>query len=506
MVLGAALLAGAPALHAQAGQPVRGDVDGDGRVTAADARIVSDFLVGKPVPAGANVRERGDVNGDGRVTSVDAAIIARAAAGRDVSRFPVGTPVAEGAVAIVECAADVRARSISCGAPGTTGDARGNITVGGQNINVKLTNGPVTVTDSGTFEFTVTVQNLLHQTMAADSESTSPNVNGIRVFFVSGPTTTEGSGILEVHGSAQSSIFLTHTAPYYQYIGADLGANQILTPGDTSLPRLWRIKYDPGVSKFSFMLFLDTSVPYPKGWVDIYPPNNHYSSPDSVFADTVVAGRTLQLADSVRNPFGGSIPGAPVTWENKTSNGFATVNPSTGLVTTTALLNGVDSVTAKSGPRHGTVAIVVTAPSIANSLITAPASMTAGDSVLVKVQVKDGFGRNVTTGGDAVTLTTDLGTLRGIGAAGTTGVIAVDSANGRYTAWLKSTTAGTATVTGTLNGNAIGDNATVVIGAGTPVNMVKSAGDGQTATAGSAVAVAPAVTVTDGSGNPVAGV
>src|SRR5215211_5497478 len=115
IVLGAALLAGAPALHAQSGQPVRGDVDGDGRVTAADARIVSDFLVGKPVPAGANVRERGDVNGDGRITSVDAAIIARAAAGRDMSRFPVGQTVPQGALAVVECAADVQARTVSCG-------------------------------------------------------------------------------------------------------------------------------------------------------------------------------------------------------------------------------------------------------------------------------------------------------------------------------------------------------------------------------------------------------
>src|SRR5688572_416744 len=140
IVLGAALLAGAPALHAQSGaQPVRGDVDGDGRVTAADARIVSDFLVGKPVPAGARVRERGDVNGDGRVTSVDAAIIARAAAGRDVSRFPVGKPAPEGAFAILECAADVSARTISCGSPGAPGGARGNIIVGGQNVNVKLT-------------------------------------------------------------------------------------------------------------------------------------------------------------------------------------------------------------------------------------------------------------------------------------------------------------------------------------------------------------------------------
>ncbi|HEV7591282.1 MAG TPA: cadherin-like domain-containing protein [Longimicrobium sp.] len=42
--------------------------------------------------------------------------------------------------------------------------------------------------------------------------------------------------------------------------------------------------------------------------------------------------------------------------------------------------------------------------------------------------------------------------------------------------------------------------------AGAAVNMVKSAGDGQSATAGLAVAVAPAVTVTDANANPVAGV
>src|SRR5688500_4243262 len=96
VILGAALLAGAPSLHAQTGSPVRGDVDGDGRVTVADARIVGDFLVGKATPAGLDVRTRGDVNGDGKVTSLDVAIINAAAAGRDVSRFPVGKALPEG--------------------------------------------------------------------------------------------------------------------------------------------------------------------------------------------------------------------------------------------------------------------------------------------------------------------------------------------------------------------------------------------------------------------------
>jgi hypothetical protein len=61
-----------------------------------------------------------------------------------------------------------------------------------------------------------------------------------------------------------------------------------------------------------------------------------------------------------------------------------------------------------------------------------------------------------------VSLTTDLGTL--VGATTGTTVNAVDQGNGTYTAKLTGTTAGTATVTGTLNGNPILDNATVTIG------------------------------------------
>ncbi|MFL5539327.1 MAG: invasin domain 3-containing protein, partial [Longimicrobiaceae bacterium] len=506
LLLGAAFLAAAPALHAQqTGAPVRGDVDGDGRVTAADARIVSDYLVGKAVPAGANVRERGDVNGDGRVTAVDAAIIARAAAGRDMSRFPVGTTPGD-ALAVLECTGDVRTSAVECHAPGaSSGGARGDIIVGGQNLNVKLTSANNALVAPDTFQFTVTVQNLLHQAMAADSGTGAANVTGVRVFFASGPSVTGGPAGPKSISVANADGMGTYTGTnqrYFQYSGAALGPDGILSPGETSQPRTWKLQYT-GAPTYSFLLFLSTPMKYPKGWVDIYPPNNHYSSPDSVFADTVVAGRTLQLQDSVRNPFGGYIPGAPVTWSNPTAPPLVTVNAS-GLVSTPVGASGVDSITATNGPRSGTVAIVVTPPTGANSVISAlPLTIAAGDSSLVTVQVKDGFGRNVTTGGDAVTLTTSLGTLRGTGAAGPTINNPVDSLNGKYTAWLKSTTTGTANLTGTVLGNAIGTTASVTITPAAPANISVTSTNPQNGTVGAAVASVPTVHVTDTYGNAV---
>jgi hypothetical protein len=68
------------------------------------------------------------------------------------------------------------------------------------------------------------------------------------------------------------------------------------------------------------------------------------------------------------------------------------------------------------------------------------------------VQLKDANGNNLTSGGDPVALSTDLGSLGTV----------TDNGNGTYTATLTAgTTAGTATVTGTLNAVAITDTATV---------------------------------------------
>ena len=91
----------------------------------------------------------------------------------------------------------------------------------------------------------------------------------------------------------------------------------------------------------------------------------------------------------------------------------------------------------------------------ATSTITAnPVTITADgvSTSTMTVQLKDSFGTNLTTGGDAVLLFTDLGSLGSVS----------DNGNGTYTATLTSAvTPGTATITGTVNAAAIVDNATV---------------------------------------------
>ena len=102
-------------------------------------------------------------------------------------------------------------------------------------------------------------------------------------------------------------------------------------------------------------------------------------------------------------------------------------------------------------------------PDHATSTITAvPTTITADGSSTsaITVQLKDGFGNNITSGGDTVTIATNLGSLSGT---------VTDNGDGTYSETLTAAAApGTATVTGTVNAVAITDNATVDFVLGQP--------------------------------------
>jgi uncharacterized delta-60 repeat protein len=91
----------------------------------------------------------------------------------------------------------------------------------------------------------------------------------------------------------------------------------------------------------------------------------------------------------------------------------------------------------------------------ATSTITASPTSIAADGAstsTITVQLKDGFGNNLTASGGTVTLATNIGSLSGV----------TDVSDGTYTATLTSSvTPGTATITGTVNTAPIADNATV---------------------------------------------
>lgn len=113
-------------------------------------------------------------------------------------------------------------------------------------------------------------------------------------------------------------------------------------------------------------------------------------------------------------------------------------------------------------------ALVVLTPgpaSTATSTITPDPSTLVANGIstsIITVQLKDQFGNNVNSSAGTVALFATLGSLGAV----------VDSANGRYGAILTSTTTlGTATISGTLNGAPISDTAHVSFTAGNPSQL-----------------------------------
>ncbi len=70
---------------------LRGDVDGDGKITAADAQLVLTATVGLPLPSGVFAFPAGDVNCDGVTNALDAQIILAFLVGQNTSQFCINT-------------------------------------------------------------------------------------------------------------------------------------------------------------------------------------------------------------------------------------------------------------------------------------------------------------------------------------------------------------------------------------------------------------------------------
>src|SRR5690606_20856479 len=85
------------------------------------------------------------------------------------------------------------------------------------------------------------------------------------------------------------------------------------------------------------------------------------------------------------------------------------------------------------------------ANTLTSTVTSGEASITAGASTTITVQLKDAHGNALVTGGDSVELETDLGTVTPV----------VDNDDGTYTATFSSTASGTATIAGKLNGQEI---------------------------------------------------
>ena len=256
--------------------------------------------------------------------------------------LPEPAPVGPIELTRVTCRARVDQPSVACSAPGALGsDARGLI-VGGQGVYVQLASSNVSY-NAGIFAFDVTVQNLIPQPMGT-TDGAAPTADGVRVVFHDGPTVTGGTGAIDVANEDGTGTFTASGQPYFEYSGALLGADGILSTSETSSAKPWQLSVDPTVTTFTFTLYVAADVPFPDGYVEVSPA-----------ADTVVAGAGQALTATVRTAVGNVVPGATVTW-GTSDGGVATID---GGGNVTAVAPGTATLTATSGARTGSATLTV---------------------------------------------------------------------------------------------------------------------------------------------------
>ncbi|MEO8336147.1 MAG: Ig-like domain-containing protein, partial [bacterium] len=230
----------------------------------------------------------------------------------------------------------------------------------------------------------------------------------------------------------------------------------------------------------------------------------------------VAAGTTVPIPPSVRvnDGSGNPISGVTVTFAAVFGGGSVTgataVTNGSGIATvgtwTLGTAAGTNNVTATAGALTATFqATGVAGPATKLALTTPPSATASSGSPLAQqpaVQRQDQFGNPVQGSGVVVTASvlTGSGTL--------TNATATTSAAGlaTFSGLTITGTAGTVTLDFTSAGVTHIASGNITVGGGTAAAIAKSAGDGQTAAVGTNVAIAPSVLVTDGAGNPVAGV
>lgn len=160
----------------------------------------------------------------------------------------------------LQCTVSVRAGTMACASPSETqpsfavapsGRARGNLIVGGQGVNVRLTSSNVNYdAATGRFRADVTLTNLMDGVMGSHD---GVQHAGMLVFFHSEPSPTAGNGSVELANPDGLGVFTGSGQQYFVY-------DSMLARGQTSDPRTWEFRVDPSVETFAFQVYVEAPL------------------------------------------------------------------------------------------------------------------------------------------------------------------------------------------------------------------------------------------------------
>ncbi|HET6763421.1 MAG TPA: Ig-like domain-containing protein, partial [Longimicrobiaceae bacterium] len=196
-------------------------------------------------------------------------------------------------------------------------------------VYVRIASANVRTAAPDTFQFDVTVANLIPQPLGT-ADGVSADSAGVRIYFSAAPRATAGHGSVAVANADGRDGFTAADQTFFRY-------GEILPRGAVSAPRTWKLRVDPGVAQLAFTVNVAAAVPRPDGWVDLSPATPY-----------LPAGGSQALRAVVRNVVGDSVAGA-VTWG--TSDASVAAVDAAGRVTAGA--PGMARITAASGSRTG---------------------------------------------------------------------------------------------------------------------------------------------------------
>jgi len=197
-------------------------------------------------------------------------------------------------------------------------------------------------------------------------------------------------------------------------------------------------------------------------------------------------GESSQAQAALVDASGGPLSGRTITWSSSNQS-VATVTAG-GLIT--AVTAGTATLSATSEGQAGSSSLSVTRDPTAASIVLTPLTLSvpSGGSLQLATEVKNGRGQIVPAQG--ITYTSSAPTIAAVSGGG------IVSSVGPV---------GVANIAASI-GTIVSAPAVVTVSPGAASNAAIKGGNGQSAQAGTAVAIAPAVIVTDAYGNPVAGV